>query len=156
MTMTYRLSNISHVVDIATTLKDSWFRGHPKTFGNLTPKIFRAYIISRQNKSFELSIIEEFKKKAPALSNNTPDSDDHISWLFLMQHYGTPTRLLDWTESALIALYFVVCDTSFEDEDGELWAMYPYKLNEESNINGFPLLENPKLQYPVIPLGQHK
>lgn len=38
---TYTVTNIDHVVEIATTLPDSWFRGHSKVFGNLTPGIFR-------------------------------------------------------------------------------------------------------------------
>jgi len=150
MTKTYILSKISQVVEIATKLEKSWFRGHPKVYGELTPKIFRKkYDNVPPHHDIEFRMIEDFKKRAPALSNNIPNPDNHISWLFLMQHYGTPTRLLDWTESALIALFFAVSENSNEADDGEIWAMYPNKLNEKSDINGFPLFDHPILRYIV-------
>jgi hypothetical protein len=30
---------------------------------------------------------------------DTPDQDDWLEWIALMQHYGAPTRFLDWTYS---------------------------------------------------------
>ncbi len=147
MTNTYTLTTIEDVVEIATTLSRGWFRGHAITFGTLTPRIFRGEWDSIGNirSNVELSLIESFKRKAPALATSIPKQDDHIAWFFLMQHHGAPTRLLDWTESALVALYFAVSE--HPTDNGELWAMYPHELNKHSGFYGLPLLNNPILRY---------
>ena len=54
-----------------------------------------------------------------------------------MQHHGAPTRLLDWTKSVLVALYFAI--EKHEKEDGELWALYPDELNRNNGYFGLPL-----------------
>lgn len=148
-----KLETIQQAVDLGTTLSLSWFRGHSKTYNELIPGVFRPKItrleesplpfVGRQN--VEFSIIEEFKRRAPSLQSYLPEHSDHLSWLFLMQHHGAPTRLLDWTESVLIALYFAV--NSHTKDDGEIWALYPQKLNELSEIPGTPTRNNRILQF---------
>lgn len=148
MEQTYKLTRIEDVIKIATTLTRSWFRGHSKIWGNLTPGIFRKEyerFVTPYNPDVEKFLIEGFKRGSPALADRLPNIEDHIAWLFLMQHHGGPTRLLDWTESALVALYFTVYKDP--DENGELWAMYPDALNKCSNIDGIPLLSDPKPYY---------
>ncbi len=146
MVNTYRLTEIEQVVEVGTTLSRSWFRGHAKVYGDLTPKLFRKrYDILKLPTDFELSLIENFKRGAPALEPDIPDYEDHIAWLFLMQHHSMPTRLLDWTKSILIALYFVV--SKHVSDDGELWAMYPMSLNKCSGFYGIPLPNYPGLRY---------
>ncbi|MGD9720893.1 MAG: FRG domain-containing protein [Pirellulales bacterium] len=59
------------------------------------------------------------------------------SWdvLFLMQHHGFPTRLLDWTEVLSVALHFAISkiDRSTGDEpDAAVWLLNPYRLNKKS------------------------
>ena len=69
-----------------------------------------------------------FVSRAPSRSFRLcPDLDDHFGWLFLAQHYGVPTRLLDWTENPLVAAYFAVLD--HPDDDGCIWALRISGLN---------------------------
>ena len=85
-------------------------------------------------------MIARFRAKAPSRHHNLPPRDDLAGWLFLMQHYRLPTRLLDWTESPLVACYFAAASDpaiedhpdQIEDADGALFALSPYVLNELS------------------------
>ena len=46
-----------------------------------------------------------------------------------MQHSGAPTRLSDWTEGGLIALYFAVRNNANRDSDTAVWILDPWELN---------------------------
>lgn len=63
-----------------------------------------------------------------------------------MQHYGLPTRLLDWTQSSLTALYFALRNSS-GDTDAAVWVLNPWWLNKQT-LGGFdlPYTNDPRLQ----------
>ncbi|UCV23685.1 FRG domain-containing protein [Ferribacterium limneticum] len=58
----------------------------------------------------EKVMIDRFKCNAHLFLNHLPEPDDDLSWLSIMQHHGAPTRLLDFTFSPYIALYFALED----------------------------------------------
>ena len=48
----------------------------------------------------------------------------------MMQHYGAPTRLLDWTESPLLALYFAL-KQNYGYYDAAIWMLNPSALTKK-------------------------
>lgn len=152
--MTLSLATIRDAVDIATALTHSWFRGHANAVDSLTPRVYRPEFDDEILRAFrpnaELDFIERFQRDSPTMASvSLPETSDLLGWLTVMQHYRTPTRLLDWTENALVALYFAIREEPHKD--AELWAMLPWALNKASGLGwGFPVLgNNPVLNYLV-------
>jgi hypothetical protein len=84
----------------------------------------------------ESALINAFKQNAIQFVDERPQSE--WEWLFIARHHAVPTRLLDWTESPLIGLYFAINDvdalTSGDSNDGALWVLLPAELNRQAGI----------------------
>jgi hypothetical protein len=81
----------------------------------------------------ESELYEEFLRCAPQLSDVASRSGDW-EWnsYFLMQHHGVPTRLLDWSDGALIALHFAINDKPRPPKSGStIFVLDPYWLLDE-------------------------
>ena len=104
-----------------------WFRGHADSTWRLSPSLARHGGIEH-----EMPLVKRFKQNALPHMQTRPENE--WEWLFVMQHHGLPTRLLDWTESALVGLYFVLSDSSptVREKPGALWALSPIGLNQHS------------------------
>ena len=121
----YELSKKFNVLPI-------WFRGCTDQAYSLIPSIAREGFDLKH----EDSLINFFKQNAVQFVAERPQSE--WEWLFLARHHSVPTRLLDWTESPLVGLYFATHSQDNIDrndqKNGSLWVLLPTKLNETSNI----------------------
>ena len=127
----YKIKSISDLVkklgeDTKFYKGPIWFRGQTNKSYKLTPSLYR-----KATDVSEMTLIKKFKQNASLLLANT--YSDNFEWLFVMQHHGVPTRLLDWSESSLVALYFA-CEDEFTS-DGALWILLPTELNKHASID---------------------
>lgn len=134
-----------------------WYRGQARADWPLMPGYVRL-----ANPPSEATLLKRFKQSAAMLIEMAPR--ESFDWLFLMQHYGVPTRLLDWSESPLVGLYFAVEDLLREgDQDGALWLLRPSELNKNAHINNrdeegyIPSFDDEELHsYSVESLAQNR
>ena len=147
MTKTYYIDKFEQIIEIGTTFGYNWYRGHSTVVGELTPCILRKEYTSEiylaLNPNPEFRIATDFMRKAPSITKTLPKNNNYLEWLFIMQHHGVPTRLLDWSGNILAATFFAVNNN--KESDGEIWSLLPWKLNETHGFYGLPLLSKSKI-----------
>lgn len=104
-----------------------WYRGEENSSLPLIPSIQR----TQKRIEVERFITNDFYMKARQIMNEPPEKHDYAAWVSIMQHYGLPTRMLDWSRSPLIASFFA-SETylTTPDTDACVWVLSPICLNE--------------------------
>ena len=127
---------IDQIAPVAfTEQRGRWvFRGHSDARFRLVPSVARVPHTSTNLAAFEKSIFKIFRREAESFGANGPHND--WEWLAFGQHHGLPTRMLDWTQNPLVALYFAVAE--FEAFDGELFALATTAQVGPATINTSP------------------
>lgn len=131
------------------------FRGQSQSFGTLVPSFQRIF---KQKKSvgaaeiIERDLIKTFRKHYAALQGRTPDmplppsidAGYDLRCLSVMQHYGVPSRLLDWSSDFWTAVYFACAGDP--SKEAELW-LY------DRDIFAAQLIARPELTSLLQPSG---
>lgn len=128
--LTHLLSGADHPV--------RWFRGQGCDQRSLTPSLLRKldpYTVSKMLQT-EQRLITRFRQRSLPF---WPEGYPQTNWehLFAMQHFGVPTRLMDWSESAMTAAFFAA------DHDPQrcecrgscrptVWVLDPIALNRHN------------------------
>jgi FRG domain len=114
-----------------------WYRGSGNSAYKLIPTLYRHPPINDSPGLIELEskILNRFRHRSVPYLERSLQND--WEYLFLMQHFGIPTRLLDWTENPYITLYFALTSAFFDTtlstpgytKDAAVWILDPSVWN---------------------------
>lgn len=117
----------------------NWYRGIGDPEHSLVPGLFRHKTVTKVDDLLllERDMIDWFGREGVLLPPVTRYPENDLERLFFMQHYGVPTRLLDWTGNPFIALYFALTTARRDKKgafvsDAAVWILNPNAWNQTS------------------------
>jgi len=141
--------------------KELWFRVESKDYGETTlrPELYRPARGASLKPMWKLLQIEndlhdEFQRNAVERCNEKISEDDW-NWdsYLLMQHHDGPTRLLDWSDGALMALHCALRHKADDFHDARVYVLESYRLMDKlQNLPDVRLLKEDWKVY----VGNHR
>lgn len=130
-----RITEWEQLHGLAEAMPYYLFRGQSDSSWDLTTSLERSLYVNRAHKRDplwmanvdEYWMVHEFKKRYHLYSSVIPAPTSSFEWLAIMQHHGSPTRLLDFTRSIYIAAYFALVETP---STSAIWAVSTFNLKQ--------------------------
>lgn len=113
------------------------FRGQSDSTWPLRTSLARHFLKNKvapnEWRKRELKMYKIFRQHLLKLCPGLYDNWNSLDILSLMQHHGTPTRLIDFTYSPFVAAYFALREAS---GDSAIWVIDSESLSDESRDQG--------------------
>lgn len=82
------------------------YRGQAKASWDLASSLERSSSLLALDHDIERALIAEYRRAIRSFHDCLSEPETTLEWLALLQHHGTPTRLIDFTQSPYVAAYF--------------------------------------------------